>query len=253
MQRVERAYVEKYGENPGGGGWYKPDTWLRISRVFERLDKGGDILDVGTGAGQFVNCLVLSEQFRSVTTIDPTRFGKYMTLSDSITRHDVSVAEMPFDDDSFDVVVCMEVLEHLPEDIFRTAIAELRRVCRGQLVITVPYREPLPLSKTHVRRFEDVDLARLFPHASFNVLVRPRMPWMVIEERPHSWVHCAAAGLADDVSAAFTDERAALQQRIAALEHEIAALGNRKALRAANWVGRARRRTVAHARSALGR
>jgi SAM-dependent methyltransferase len=252
MQRVERAYIEKYGENPSGGGWYKSDTWLRISRVFERLDKGGDVLDVGTGAGQFVNCLALSDEFRSVTTIDPTRFAKYIELSDKISRHDISIADMKFDDDAFDVVVCMEVLEHLPEEIFRTAIAELRRVCRGQLLITVPYREPLPLSKTHVRRFEDADFARLFPHASFNVLMRPRMPWMVIEERPQSWVDCAAAALADDVTGTFTEERAVLQQRVSALESQLATLGNRKSLRAANWMGKACRRTVTQARSALG-
>lgn len=253
MGRVERAYVETYGEDPPGGGWFKPDDWLRVSRVFERMDKGGDVLDVGSGAGQFVNCLAMSGDFTSTTTIDPIRFHKYMELSDDISRFDISIADMKFDDDSFDVVVCMEVLEHLPEDIFRKAIAELRRVCRGQLIITVPYREPLPLSKTHVRRFDDSAFARLFPHATFNLLRRPRMPWMAIEERPPSWVDCAAAVAADDAVAALEQERSALREQIAALETHAAALANRRSIRAANWAGRAGRRAVARTRGARKR
>lgn len=248
MDRVRRPYVETYGEDPPGGGWYKPDDWLRVSQVFARMDKGGDVLDVGSGAGQFVNCLAMSGEFRSITTIDPTRFNKYMELSDDIVRFDISIADMKFDDDSFDVVVCMEVLEHLPEDIFRRAIAELRRVCRGQLIITVPYREPLPLSKTHVRRFEDMDFARLFPHATFSLLLRPRMPWMAVEERPPSWIDCAAAAMDDDVRNAFAQERSELRAQIDALERHAAALAGRRSLRAANWVGRTGRRAVARIR-----
>ena len=253
MERVERAYVETYGEHPTGGGWYKPDDWLRVSRVFDHMDKGGDVLDVGSGAGQFVNCLALSGEFSTVTTIDPTRFKKYMELSDDISRFDISIADMKFADDSFDVVTCMEVLEHLPEEIFHAAIAELRRVCRGQLIITVPYREPLPLSKTHVRRFEDADFATLFPHATFNLLMRPRMPWMAVEERPHSWIDCAAAALGDDVTAAFARERDGLHERIADLERHAAALAGRRSIRAANWVGKAGRRAIAGVRNARGR
>ena len=110
---------------------------------------------------------------------------KYIEITDGITRVDGNVAAIDFPDDSFDVVTCQEVLEHLPEEIFTRAIEELRRVCRGQLIITVPYREPEPIPKFHVRRFEDEDLARLFPHADFALLRRPRRPWILIEERPN--------------------------------------------------------------------
>lgn len=234
MQRVEQAYMDRFGVEPETkGGWYEPDGWKRISRVYERLQKGGMVLDVGSGAGQFVNCLALSGEFESVTTIDPTRFDKYIELSSDICRYDMSVSDMSFADNSFDVVVCMEVLEHLPDEVFVPAIDELRRVCRGQLVITVPYREPEPISKTHVRRFEDEDLLRLFPNAQFGILRRPHKPWALIEEWPNGdpWVG----------SSTLPREVANLRAEVGALQNDIANLRARKSLRAANWVGRKRR------------
>ena len=45
---------------------------------------------------------------------------------------------LPFDDADFDVVTALETLEHLPPDSIPTAIAELRRVCRGYLLATIP-------------------------------------------------------------------------------------------------------------------
>lgn len=244
MTRVEQAYVDRFGADPDDrGGWYEADGWKRVSRVFERLETGGDVLDVGTGAGQFANALALSGQFRSVTTIDPTRFSKYIELSDDLRRLDMSIAKMSFDDDAFDVVVCMEVLEHLPEEIFLPAISELRRVCRGQLVITVPYREPEPISKTHVRRFEDEDFARLFPSADFAILRRPRKPWMLVEEWPNRPVKRLAAVIDVEEDA----------RRIAQLQRQVAALRGRKVLRAADWSGRRLRRAAAMARGRVGR
>lgn len=244
MQRVEQAYVDHFGADPEDkGGWYEPDGWKRVSRVFDRLEPGGDILDVGTGAGQFANCLAFSKVFDSVTTIDPTRFNKYIELSDDITRLDMSIADMDFPTDSFDVVTCMEVLEHLPEEIFLPAIAELRRVCRGQLIITVPYREPEPISKTHVRRFEDPDFARLFPHADFAILRRPRRPWMMIEEWPNSPVKRTATVLASDNEhradiSGLRKELRSSREQIRILRKQVKALQGRKVLRAADWGGR---------------
>jgi len=45
--------------------------------------------------------------------------------------------ELPFGDQSFDLVVCLEVLEHLPEPA--RALRELRRVARGGCLLSVPH------------------------------------------------------------------------------------------------------------------
>ena len=50
------------------------------------------------------------------------------------------IARLPFPAASFDLVLAIEVLEHVPDP--EAALAELARVGRGQLVLSVP-REPI--------------------------------------------------------------------------------------------------------------
>jgi ubiquinone/menaquinone biosynthesis C-methylase UbiE len=46
------------------------------------------------------------------------------------------VQKLGFKDKSFDIVLCQEVLEHVPDPV--KAISELKRVAKNQLIITVP-------------------------------------------------------------------------------------------------------------------
>lgn len=236
---VRTAFEERFGREPENrGGWFHPADWGRTTCVLGRLEPGAKVLDVGVGAGQFVNMLAASGKFDEVTGLDRTRFNKYSEFH-PIRRFDGSVAELPFPDDEFDSVTCMEVLEHVPAEVLEAGLGELRRVCGRQLLMTVPYDEPEPMSKGHVRRFTDADLVEMFPHASFTILDRPRKPWVLIEERFDD----AGRPIAVDPS----------RQRIAQLEREIARLRERRSLRAADWVGwqwrRARRKAVALVRS----
>src|SRR5208337_1668008 len=52
----------------------------------------------------------------------------------------VDVLKLPFQDDQFDVVICSETLEHIPD--IRTATLELIRVARKAVIITVPCDPP---------------------------------------------------------------------------------------------------------------
>lgn len=97
---------------------------------------GARILDAGCGSGR--NMVELAK-YGSVTGIElsPT--------SASIARErglgevvEGSLLQMPFADDSFELSVCLDVIEHLAEDV--GALAELRRVTApgGSLLVTVP-------------------------------------------------------------------------------------------------------------------
>jgi SAM-dependent methyltransferase len=175
-------YIEEFGADPENrGGWYHDDDWQRISFVLRSLRSGSTFLDVGCGAGQFLKAVALTGRFSELHASDPTRFTKYREYEPGIERAFDSVHELPYDDDSFDVVTCMEVLEHVDDDIFEPAIVELQRVCRGQLIVSVPYQEPEPISRTHQRRFEADDIRRTFPGWDRVLLDRPRMPWAMAE------------------------------------------------------------------------
>jgi len=50
-----------------------------------------------------------------------------------------SGTDLPFADRSFDYVICIEVLEHLPPELRARIVSEMCRVCRKEVVITHPY------------------------------------------------------------------------------------------------------------------
>lgn len=67
-----------------------------------------------------------------------------------------SVLDLPFPDKSFDVVGCFEVLEHLPDDLPRQALAEFARVARQGVVLSVPH-EPY-FSLANAARGKNLDI-----------------------------------------------------------------------------------------------
>ena len=64
----------------------------------------------------------------------------------------IDVQDLPFETDSFDIVLCSEVLEHVQE--FETAVEQLVRVSRKAVIITLPHE-----SQKHVEKH------RTHPHA----------------------------------------------------------------------------------------
>jgi len=49
-----------------------------------------------------------------------------------------SVTVIPFADNSFDVVACYEVLEHLPYENFKKAIREIFRISNSYAILSLP-------------------------------------------------------------------------------------------------------------------
>jgi Methyltransferase domain len=48
---------------------------------------------------------------------------------------------LPFKDNTFDITVCTEVLEHLPENVLLKGVRELQRVSRKYVLVSVPYKQ----------------------------------------------------------------------------------------------------------------
>lgn len=96
---------------------------------------GKMVLDVGCGEGRF--CRMLADRGAIVTGIDPTQDlieaakGRHGNIDFRIAGGE----NLPFEDATFDLVVCYLVLIDIPD--FRAAIAEMARVLRpgGKLVV----------------------------------------------------------------------------------------------------------------------
>lgn len=102
--------------------------WHQADAVCEHATAGGRVLEIGPGAGH--TSWLLRQWGMQVTTLDFDPQIKPDIVGD--------VTAIPCADASFDCVLAAEVLEHIPFAEFGKALAELRRVCRGHLVVTLP-------------------------------------------------------------------------------------------------------------------
>lgn len=107
---------------------------LRIDSITEQLRQicySGytNVLEIGVGVGFLRHCFRFFPQI-SHTTLD---------ISEELAPNYVgSVTDMPFSDGQFDVVLCCEVLEHLPFSEFLPSLKEIRRVVRHKVILSLP-------------------------------------------------------------------------------------------------------------------
>jgi 2-polyprenyl-6-hydroxyphenyl methylase/3-demethylubiquinone-9 3-methyltransferase len=104
-----------------------------VVQALPRLD-GLRVLDLGCGAGRFGQRL--GELGSSVIGIDPS-VGMLGRASAGFSRVLGSARRLPFADGSFDAVVAIEVIEHIPREGLGATLAEVLRVLRvgGTLVV----------------------------------------------------------------------------------------------------------------------
>ncbi len=127
-----------------------------ITADFSRLrpSPGTRILDIGCGEGRHTSA---AYRFREVTVIGADlSLQSLQAARDRLDYHDrlgehgggawglsaTNIAHLPFRDSSFDLVICSEVLEHIPDD--GKAMKEIIRVVKPgkDLVVSVPRYYP---------------------------------------------------------------------------------------------------------------
>ena len=99
------------------------------------------VVEIGAGEGRITERLV--ERFPSATVVgldlpDTDLADEWESIDVPMFFGDAT--RMPFVDASIDLVVGLEVLEHIPEP--ERALADIARVCRGTAILSVP-REPI--------------------------------------------------------------------------------------------------------------
>lgn len=101
------------------------------------------ILDVGCGRGFYVTMcskLLPDSEVYGIDT-NPEYIAKATTISQkqkNIRISEGSIYEIPFEKNTFDAIICSEVMEHLADEA--TALNEIKRVLKpkGRLYLTVP-------------------------------------------------------------------------------------------------------------------
>jgi SAM-dependent methyltransferase len=117
--------------------------WYRGRRRVIRAELGrlalpgaAAILDAGCGSGRTMQELAA---FGSVSGVELSEPAAEVARARGVGEVVICrLEQLPWSAESFDLITCLDVIEHTPDD--RVALAELRRVCRpgGHLLVTVP-------------------------------------------------------------------------------------------------------------------
>lgn len=132
-----KDFYEKEAELylPDDSAYYRHDRFYNIRR-FADCGEGLKILDVGCGNGYQLGALAGRHEVHGLD-VSEANVAKASAAGIRARLHDVE-APFPYPDETFDVVVCSEILEHLffPEKV----LAECRRVLKpgARLIVTVP-------------------------------------------------------------------------------------------------------------------
>jgi SAM-dependent methyltransferase len=122
--------------------WYRGRRRI-IRAELDRLPlpAGAQVLDAGCGSGRTLEELVPYGQVRGIELDESAA-----EVAQDRGHGEVVIGrleELPYEDGTFDLITCLDVIEHTPDD--RATLRELRRVCKpgGWLLVTVPAYQAL--------------------------------------------------------------------------------------------------------------
>jgi SAM-dependent methyltransferase len=155
---------------------------VRIEDIIGAIPPEVDsVLDVGCGDGRITNKLVCSYTY--VVGLDVSSAALQHVRAEAVLG---SAENLPFEDRSFDLVLTAEVLEHLPDSVYKRARKEIQRVAKKWILVSVPWKEQLGLSRArcpccgtvfhvnyHCRSFSERRLTRLFAPMFRMTLLKP--------------------------------------------------------------------------------
>lgn len=140
------------------------------------------VLDVGCGWGQYVP--YLNVDYHAYRGIDFAEGAIADARANQPPHCQFDHADfsggLPYEDDSFGTVLCLETLEHMPDP--QLLVDEMHRVCigGGHVVVGVPYRDSI-VTPEHLWEYSEEDWPVLFSaftqHAVFRFSVGAPDMW----------------------------------------------------------------------------
>jgi ubiquinone/menaquinone biosynthesis C-methylase UbiE len=117
----------------------------RVEVIFSHMPKNmGSILDAGCGSGILVN--FLSDMLGKECLLHGLDRSHAALKHVKTNKSSGDLSSMEFSDKQFDLVACLEVIEHLPVPTYNKSLSELCRVANKYVMISVPNNEDVTSS-----------------------------------------------------------------------------------------------------------
>lgn len=126
--------------------------WHQIDEVLKLEPE--TVLEIGIGNKMVSD--YLKKQGIEIATLDMDK-----DLSPDFVAN---VIKMPLADNSFDLVLCAEVLEHLPFENFEKSLLELKRVTKKCIVLSLPHFGPPIKFSFKIPFIKEVKIAFKIPY-----------------------------------------------------------------------------------------
>lgn len=143
--------------------------------------EGSRVLDAGCGMG-YGTAMLAARGPASLAGVDLSESALAAARAELGDRADLTVAdvrELPFEADTFDVIVCFEVIEHVERQ--DEALAELARVLApdGVLLVSSPNRDIYtPGNPFHVHEYTPDEFAEALGSHFQHVALHRQHPWL---------------------------------------------------------------------------
>lgn len=116
-------------------------VWYQLKEVINLNPQS--VLEIGPGPGIFKQTAVMFDINIETIDLDPDLKPDFLG----------SATALPFKDNAYDVVCAFQVLEHLPYDISLQAFAEMLRVSKRYVVISLPDARTMWRYQLHIPKF----------------------------------------------------------------------------------------------------
>lgn len=167
-------YYQRILGNEERHWWYRGMFAITAALLGERLTRDGQrLLDAGCGTGGFLRWALASGSFASAAGVDIGSAAIELAV-ESLPGVDLRAAPLrtlPFDDDSFDLVVSNDVLQHVPEGDVDASLSELRRVLApyGTVLLRTNGSRRLRREREDWRAYDRSSLEGALERAGFTV------------------------------------------------------------------------------------
>lgn len=148
IRKVSRKFDIEYfdGDRMFGYGGYKyhPRFWTDVVKDFYdhyKMYDGFKILDVGCGKGFMIYDFLQLNSNLNIRGLEISEYAKKNAKEEVADLIDLGNAkELPYDDNSFDLIISINTIHNLNENDLRTSLKEFCRVSKSSFITVDAWR-----------------------------------------------------------------------------------------------------------------